>query len=111
MPTPYSLRFFGGQLALLIWFKDLSYTLGEMVNAKVFANELITIFCAGIGVALIIPITAILSALHLVHESRKKRPQSLRVAVFVINLLLQIHQCEENHLYNHPHSNLFSLLM
>ncbi|AIC92983.1 MULTISPECIES: YibE/F family protein [Shouchella] len=64
--------FFGGQLALLIWFKDLSYTLGEMVNAKVFANELITIFCAGIGVALIIPITAILSALHLVHESRKK---------------------------------------
>ncbi|MFS0785195.1 YibE/F family protein [Shouchella sp. 1P09AA] len=68
--------FFGGQLALLIWFKDLSYSLGDMVNAKVFANEMITIFCAGIGVALIIPIAAILTALHLVRDDRKEKTRN-----------------------------------
>ncbi|MBM7837192.1 putative membrane protein [Alkalihalobacillus xiaoxiensis] len=64
--------FFGGQLALLIWFKDLSYSIGAMVNSKVFASEMITIFCAGIGVALIIPVTAILTALHLVWSEKRK---------------------------------------
>ena len=43
--------FFGGYMALLIWFKDLSYSVGEVVNSKIFSAEMITIFCAGIGVA------------------------------------------------------------
>lgn len=50
--------FFGGYMALLIWFKDLSYSMGEIINSKVFGAEMITIFCAGIGIALIIPITS-----------------------------------------------------
>ncbi|APH06532.1 YibE/F family protein [Bacillus weihaiensis] len=54
--------FFGGYLALLIWFKDLDYTLGEIINSKIFSSEIITIFCAGIGVALIIPITSWINA-------------------------------------------------
>lgn len=54
--------FFGGYLGLLIWFKDLSYSFGSIVNSKVFSAEMITILCAGIGVALIIPITAIITA-------------------------------------------------
>ncbi|MED1863794.1 YibE/F family protein [Fictibacillus nanhaiensis] len=54
--------FFGGYLALLIWFKDLHYTLGEIVNSRIFGSEMITIFCAGIGVALIIPITSWINA-------------------------------------------------
>lgn len=54
--------FFGGYLALLIWFKDLNYTLGEIVNSKLFSAEVITIFCAGIGVVLVIPITAVITA-------------------------------------------------
>ncbi len=30
--------FFGGYLALLLWFKDhLSYSIGEMINSKVFS--------------------------------------------------------------------------
>ena len=56
--------FFGGYLALLIWFKDLSYTFGEIINSKIFSAEMITIFCAGIGVALIIPITAWINAYY-----------------------------------------------
>lgn len=46
--------FFGGYLALLIWFKDLAYSLGEIVNSKIFSAEMITILCAGTGVTLIL---------------------------------------------------------
>lgn len=53
--------FFGGYLGLLIWFKDLSYTFGDIVNAKVFGSEVLTIFTAGIGIALVIPIAAFTS--------------------------------------------------
>jgi uncharacterized membrane protein len=64
--------FFGGYLALLIWFKDLSYSVGEIVNSKIFSAEMITIFCAGTGVALIIPITALITAYFLVKKGENK---------------------------------------
>jgi uncharacterized membrane protein len=65
--------FFGGYLALLIWFKDLHYTLGEIVNSKIFSAEIITIFCAGIGVALIIPITAWINSYYLINPRGKNK--------------------------------------
>ncbi|MCQ6275726.1 YibE/F family protein [Bacillus sp. V3B] len=58
--------FFGGYLGLLLWFKDLSYSFGEIINSKIFSAEMITILCAGIGVALIIPITSWITAYFLV---------------------------------------------
>ncbi|MFC0561884.1 YibE/F family protein [Halalkalibacter alkalisediminis] len=58
--------FFGGYMALLIWYKDLSYSVGQIVNSKIFSVEIITILCAGIGVALIIPITSWITAYFLV---------------------------------------------
>jgi uncharacterized membrane protein len=64
--------FFGGYMALLIWFKDLSYSVGEVVNSKIFSAEMITIFCAGIGVALIIPITSWITAYFLVKTEEPK---------------------------------------
>lgn len=64
--------FFGGYMALFFWFKDLSYTLGEIMNSKIFSAEMITIFCAGIGVALVIPITSIISAHFLVKAKSKE---------------------------------------
>ncbi|GIN72528.1 hypothetical protein J14TS2_30030 [Bacillus sp. J14TS2] len=57
--------FFGGYLALLLWFKDLSYSLSEIINSKIFSDEMITIFCSGIGIALIIPIASWLNAYYL----------------------------------------------
>ncbi len=57
--------FFGGYLALLIWFKDLSYTLGEVVNSNIFGIELFIIFFAGIGIALAIPISSLINAIYL----------------------------------------------
>jgi len=58
--------FFGGYMGLLIWFKDLSYSFGEIVNSKVFNVEMLTILCAGIGIALVIPIASWISAYFLI---------------------------------------------
>ncbi|MBY7144149.1 YibE/F family protein [Virgibacillus sp. NKC19-3] len=65
--------FFGSYLGLLIWFKDLSYTFGEIINSNVFSAEIINILCAGIGVALIIPITAWITSYSLVKQERKSK--------------------------------------
>jgi len=63
--------FIGGYLALLIWFKDLSYSFGEIVNSKIFSAEMILILCAGIGIALIIPISAWINAVYLIRLRKK----------------------------------------
>lgn len=63
--------FFGGYIGLLIWFKDLSYSFGEIVNSKVFSAEIISILCAGIGIALIIPIASWINAYFLIITSGK----------------------------------------
>ncbi|WP_203363110.1 YibE/F family protein [Bacillus sp. REN10] len=63
--------FFGGYLGLLIWFKDLSYSFGEIINSKVFSAEIITIFCSGIGIALVIPIASWISAYSLMRRRKK----------------------------------------
>lgn len=49
-------------MTLLIWFKICKYSLGDIVNAKVFVSEFIKIMCSGLGCVIIIPITAILAA-------------------------------------------------
>ncbi|MEM1505781.1 YibE/F family protein [Domibacillus sp. 8LH] len=64
--------FFGGYIGLLIWFKDLSYSFGEIINSKVFSAEIISIFCAGIGIALIIPIASWINSYFLVTQRDKK---------------------------------------
>ncbi|WP_066188279.1 YibE/F family protein [Gracilibacillus timonensis] len=61
--------FFGGYMGLIIWFKDLDYSIGDIVNAKVFSDEMITILISGTGVAAVIPIAAAMSAYYL---TRKK---------------------------------------
>lgn len=63
--------FIGGYMALLIWFKDLSYSFGEVINSKIFSAEMIMIMFAGIGIALIIPITSWISAFYLFREKDK----------------------------------------
>lgn len=65
--------FIGGYLALIIWFKDLVYSFGEVVNSKVFSSEVISIFCTGAGAILIIPITAWLTAYSLVTYKKQKK--------------------------------------
>lgn len=62
--------FIGAYLALFLWFRDLSYSLGEVLNAKVFVSEVLSMFVVGIGVTVIIPLTAwIMARLLLKGES------------------------------------------
>src|SRR5690625_4448353 len=63
--------FFGGYLGLLIWFRDMTYSFGEVVNSKIFTSEMMIILCAGIGIALIIPIASWLNAYYLVRRREK----------------------------------------
>ncbi len=63
--------FFGSYMGLLIWFKDMTYSLGEIVNSKVFTGEMMIILCAGIGIALITPIAAWINAVYLVRRREK----------------------------------------
>lgn len=68
--------FFGGYLALLLWFKDLSYSTGKIANSKIFGAEMITILCAGIGIALVIPIAAWINASFLIKRKKDKPRES-----------------------------------
>lgn len=66
--------FIGGYMGLLLWFKDLSYSWGEIANSKVFTAEMMTIFCAGIGIALIVPVAAWINAYYLIRRRNKGKP-------------------------------------
>src|SRR5690606_16338780 len=63
--------FFGGYLGLLLWFKDLSYSFGEIINSKIFSGEITMILCAGIGIALIIPIASWISTYFMMKSTQK----------------------------------------
>lgn len=65
--------FIGGYLALMLWFKDLSYSFGDIVNSKVFVGEVVIIFCASIGIALVIPMTSWINAVYLTRKSIRDR--------------------------------------
>ncbi|MGK9044839.1 YibE/F family protein [Mammaliicoccus vitulinus] len=53
--------YIGGQITLFFWFGKLNYTFGEIINAKIFAAEIITILLGGIAVSIAIPITSLIT--------------------------------------------------
>lgn len=63
--------FFGSYLALILWVKDMAYTLGEVANSKIFTSELLIILSAGIGIAIIIPIASWINAYYLINIKGK----------------------------------------
>ena len=63
--------FVGSYLALFLWFRDLSYSFGEALNAKVLVSEVLSMFVIGIGVTGIIPLTAWVTARMLLNESSR----------------------------------------
>lgn len=54
--------YIGGFMTLLIYLSELHYTIGDVLNAKVFCSDVFQSFCGGIGIVLIIPITAFITA-------------------------------------------------
>lgn len=63
--------FIGGYLALVLWFKDLSYSIGDIANSKVFVAEVVTILSASIGIAIVIPITSWINAYYLTRKQKE----------------------------------------
>src|SRR5699024_4899553 len=59
-------------LALLIWFKYLSYSLLEIINSKIFTAESLTILSGGIGIALDILVAAFLKDYYLTKSKKEK---------------------------------------
>lgn len=61
--------FFGGFLALFIWFAGLHYSFGTIINDKIFVNELLIVLISFIGVLLTVPVTAVMIAWR--HQIKK----------------------------------------
>lgn len=57
--------YIGGFTTLIIWFNVLHYSWADILNAKVFCSEVFQILTSGIGIVLIIPVTALITALIL----------------------------------------------
>lgn len=49
--------FFGGSLALFIWYVKLNYSFGQFINNKIFVSETLLTLLSALGVILVIPIT------------------------------------------------------
>ncbi|WP_323703455.1 YibE/F family protein [Mammaliicoccus sp. Dog046] len=63
--------YIGGQITLFFWFGKLNYTFGEIINAKIFAAEIISILLGGIAVSIAIPITSAITV-QLIKKSQLK---------------------------------------
>jgi len=55
--------YISGFMTLIIWFVTMSYTFTDIINAKVFCAEVFQIISSGIGIILIIPVTALVTSL------------------------------------------------
>ncbi len=68
----------GGFLALIIWFNKLNYSIPDILNGKVFVSEVFQVLCGGIGIVLVIPISAFVMSilLFLGSATHKKGSQS-----------------------------------
>lgn len=65
--------YIGGFMTLIIYFNELHYSIGDILNAKVFCSEIFQTLCGGIGIILIIPVTAFITSgiLFLKNKSKK----------------------------------------
>ena len=54
--------YISGFMTLMIYFNQLNYSLATITNAKVFCSEVFQSICCGIGIILIIPITAFIAS-------------------------------------------------
>jgi uncharacterized membrane protein len=67
--------YIGGFMTLIIYFNELKYAILDILNKKVFVAEVFQILCSGIGIILIIPITAFISMKILMLKTKKPKMQ------------------------------------
>jgi uncharacterized membrane protein len=54
--------FIGGFIPLSIYFSCRNYSIADILNKKIFCAEVFQILCGGIGIALIIPVTVLITS-------------------------------------------------
>ncbi|QUH27980.1 YibE/F family protein [Vallitalea guaymasensis] len=54
--------YISGFMALIIYFSSLHYSIADILNNKVFCAEVFQILCSGVGIILIIPVTALITS-------------------------------------------------
>ena len=64
--------YISGFMTLMIYFNQLKYSLATIINAKVFCSEVFQSLCCGIGIILIIPITAFITSKLLLFTKETK---------------------------------------
>jgi uncharacterized membrane protein len=65
--------YIGGFMTLFIMFMKINYSFSELLNEKAFCSEVFQIMCSGIGIILIIPITAFISSTFIFLNSQSKQ--------------------------------------
>jgi len=65
--------YISGFMTLIIYFSELKYSIATILNEKVFCSEVFQIICCGIGIILIIPITAFITSKLLFLPKRLKK--------------------------------------
>ncbi|GAK48102.1 predicted multitransmembrane protein [Secundilactobacillus oryzae JCM 18671] len=68
--------FFGGFLALFIWFASVGYSFGEILNDKVFVSEILMILFSMIGVIITVPLTALVMKHEVTYRRKHDQPLS-----------------------------------
>ncbi len=62
MTNTFLFTYISGFMTLIIYFNELSYSFSTIFNEKVFCAEVFQVLSSGIGIVLIIPITAFISS-------------------------------------------------
>lgn len=65
--------YLSGFLTLLIWLNLIKYPISELINSKLFCPEVFQLICSGIGIILIIPVTAAVSSLLLFFRNKASK--------------------------------------
>lgn len=70
--------YIGGFMTLIIYFNELHYKMADIINAKVFCSEVFQGLCGGIGIILIIPVTAFITSRLITLKHIHKENSSLQ---------------------------------
>ncbi|PWG00101.1 YibE/F family protein [Levilactobacillus bambusae] len=68
--------FFGGFLALFVWFSSVHYTFGEILNDKIFVAQVLMVLFAMVSVILVVPATTWIMARFVRYRRRHDLPVS-----------------------------------
>lgn len=69
--------YIGGFMTLIIWFNSLHYPIADILNDKIFCSEVFQSLGSGIGIILIIPVTAYITSIMLLNNDKKQQISSI----------------------------------